>query len=181
MALCLMTIGFVGCRHRTVIPSFPPPQTPMKVIDAPPNAKAPLVDTPQVKMPPIPIAAAAATPQRERKHPAKTTVAPPEPEPASPATSVTPATPRPDANSLGALTTGTTADPQTKQEATDLIAAIEKRLKALPSQMDDAQKAQINKAKNFWRDAQEALKSGDAEGAMTLATKAKLLLDDQQQ
>jgi len=32
--------------------------------------------------------------------------------------------------------------------------------------------------RNFRKDAQEALKSGDAEGAKTLATKAKLLLDD---
>jgi ribosomal protein S20 len=54
-------------------------------------------------------------------------------------------------------------------------------LNALPPQMDEAQKEQISKVRNFWRDAQEALKSGDVEGAMTLATKAKLLLDDQQQ
>jgi hypothetical protein len=51
-------------------------------------------------------------------------------------------------------------------------------LTALPAQTLDDQKAQINKVKNFLRDAQEALKSGDDEGAMTLATKAKLLLDD---
>ena len=59
-----------------------------------------------------------------------------------------------------------------------MIASIEKRLTALPAQTLDDQKAQINKVKNFLRDAQEALKSGDDEGAMTLATKAKLLLDD---
>ena len=42
----------------------------------------------------------------------------------------------------------------------------------------DEQKAQVSKVKNFLKDAQDALKSGDAEGAKTLATKAKLLLDD---
>jgi ribosomal protein S20 len=36
----------------------------------------------------------------------------------------------------------------------------------------------VSKVRNFWKDAQDALKSGDAEGAKTLATKAKLLLDD---
>ncbi len=40
------------------------------------------------------------------------------------------------------------------------------------------EKAQVSKVKNFLKDAQEALKTGDAEGAKTLATKAKLLLDD---
>jgi hypothetical protein len=59
-----------------------------------------------------------------------------------------------------------------------MIAANEKRLSGLPSQVVEEQKAQINKVKNFQRQAQEALNSGDAEGAKTLATKAKLLLDD---
>jgi len=59
-----------------------------------------------------------------------------------------------------------------------MIAANEKRLNALPIQVSDEQKAQISKVKNFQRQAQEALNSGDAEGAKTLATKAKLLLDD---
>jgi ribosomal protein S20 len=59
-----------------------------------------------------------------------------------------------------------------------LIASIEKRLNALSAQQTDEQKAQVSKVKNFLKDSQEALKSGDAEGAKTLATKAKLLLDD---
>jgi len=40
------------------------------------------------------------------------------------------------------------------------------------------EKAQISKVRNFQRQAQEALNSGDAEGQRLLATKAKLLLDD---
>jgi len=65
-----------------------------------------------------------------------------------------------------------------QQEAVDLIAANEKRLNALSAQIVEAEKAQISKVRNFQRQAQEALSSGDAEGAKTLATKAKLLLDD---
>ena len=84
----------------------------------------------------------------------------------------------PEATAIGALTAGGEADPQTKQDAADLIASIEKRLNAFTTQTTDDQKAQISKVRNFWRDAQAALKSGDAEGAKTLATKAKLLLDD---
>jgi ribosomal protein S20 len=59
-----------------------------------------------------------------------------------------------------------------------MIAANEKRLNALSTQIADELKAQISKVKNFQRQAQEALSSGDVEGAKTLATKAKLLLDD---
>ena len=176
-ALCLgITVGLGGCRHQTVVPAVPPPHAPVEPVKVPSEPKAPLLETPQVRMPPIPIAAAASRPKREKKRPAKVAAAPAMPETA-PAPAARPA----DANSIGTLTAGAPADPQTKQDATDLIAAIEKRLNALPPQMDEAQKAQISKVRNFWRDAQEALKSGDAEGAMTLATKAKLLLDDQQE
>jgi ribosomal protein S20 len=76
------------------------------------------------------------------------------------------------------LTAGGEANPQTKQEASDLITASEKRLNALPAQKAEEEKAQVSKVKNFLKDAQEALNTGDAEGAKTLATKAKLLLDD---
>jgi ribosomal protein S20 len=59
-----------------------------------------------------------------------------------------------------------------------MIAANEKRLNALSAQILEEQKPQISQVKNFQRQAQEALTSGDVEGAKTLATKAKLLLDD---
>jgi ribosomal protein S20 len=84
----------------------------------------------------------------------------------------------PEETAIGALTAGGEASPQTKQEAADLIASSEKRLNALPAKKAEDEKAQVSKVKNFLKDAQEALKSGDAEGAKTLATKAKLLLDD---
>ncbi len=79
---------------------------------------------------------------------------------------------------MGALTAGGEANPQKMQDAADLIASIEKRLNGLPTQGNDNLKGQVNQVRNFWRDAKAALKSGDAEGAMTLGTKAKLLLDD---
>ncbi len=88
------------------------------------------------------------------------------------------AEPSPEETAIGALTAGGEASPQTKQEAADLITSSEKRLNALSAQKAEDEKAQVNKVKNFLKDAQEALKSGDADGAKTLATKAKLLLDD---
>jgi hypothetical protein len=83
-----------------------------------------------------------------------------------------------DESAIGALTAGGETTPQTRQEATELIASNDKRLKALPASTVKAQRSQINKILNFQRQAQSALDSGDAEGAKTLATKAKLLLYD---
>ncbi len=48
-------------------------------------------------------------------------------------------------SAIGALTAGGDATPQTKQEATDLIASNDKRLKALPASVVKSQRSQINK------------------------------------
>jgi ribosomal protein S20 len=142
--------------------------------DIPEPENLPMVEAPPEKLPPVPVSADAGKPKRRKKQAPKV-VAPPEPVPE---TQVASAAPSPEETAIGALTAGGETNPQTKQEAADLIASIEKRLNALPAQKAEEQKAQVSKVKNFWRDAQEALKSGDAEGAKTLATKAKLLLDD---
>ena len=168
--------GLSGCRHKTQIAPLPVVQTPVELLDIPPMENPPMLEAQTDRLPPEPIAAAATKPKRERK---KNTAKPGPPATTPPAPVQTAsAEPSPEVAAIGSLTAGGEANPQTKQEAADVIASIEKRLTALPAQTLDDQKAQINKVKNFLRDAQEALKSGDDEGAMTLATKAKLLLDD---
>ena len=59
-----------------------------------------------------------------------------------------------------------------------MITANERRLESLPTDTVRSQAALVSKVRTFQRDAQQALDSGDAEGARTLATKGKLLLDD---
>jgi hypothetical protein len=172
---CGMTFGLSGCRHRMQLPTLPPIQEPVALVEIPPPADPPMLETQPVDTLPTPIAAAAAKLKRERKKVvAKAAPAPQIAPPAPPPV----AGPAPEVNAVGALTAGEEANPQTKQDAADLVASLEKRLNSLPAQTTEEQKAQISKARNFWRDAQAALKSGDSEGAMTLATKAKLLLDD---
>lgn len=166
-----LMVGLAGCRHHTQVAPLPPVLTPVALLEIPEPEHLPSVETPQIKLPPVPYATNA-KPKREKKKPAPK-VAPPEPVVAS----VAPPPP-PEETAIGALTAGGEASPQTKQEAADLIASIEKRLNALSPQKVEEQKAQVSKVRNFWKDAQDALKSGDAEGAKTLATKAKLLLDD---
>ena len=169
--LCLgLTIGLNGCRHKPQLAPLPPAMMPVALLEIPEPENLPMVEAPQIKLPPVPYATNA-KPKRERKKPVPKVV-PPEPVVAS----VAP--PPPEETAIGALTAGGEANPQTKQEATDLITSSEKRLNALSPQKAEDEKAQVSKVKNFLKDAQDALKSGDAEGAKTLATKAKLLLDD---
>jgi len=170
--LCLgLTIGLSGCRHKPQVAPLPPVMSPVALLEIPEPEHLPMVEVPPVKLPPVPYATNA-KPKREKRKPAPK-APPPEPVVAS----VAPPPP-PEETAIGALTAGGEASPQTKQEAADLIASSEKRLNALSPQKAEDEKAQVSKVKNFLKDAQDALKSGDAEGAKTLATKAKLLLDD---
>jgi ribosomal protein S20 len=169
--LCFgLVVGLGGCRHKPQLAPLPPAMTPVALEEIPEPENLPMVEAPQIKLPPVPVATNA-KPKRERKKPA------PKPTP-EPPVQVAAAVPPPEETAIGALTAGGEASPQTKQEAADLIASSEKRLNALPAKKAEDEKAQVSKVKNFLKDAQDALKSGDAEGAKTLATKAKLLLDD---
>ena len=167
-----LAFGAEGCRRRVQIPPLPQIQAPIALETPPPPEHPPMIQPPVVKLPPMPVASNATRPKRERRRPAKTTPAP------EPPVQVASAELAPEATAIGALTSGGEANPKSQQEAADMIAANEKRLNGLPAQMSDEQKAQVSKVKNFQRQAQEALNSGDIEGAKTLATKAKLLLDD---
>jgi ribosomal protein S20 len=170
--LCFgLMVGLGGCRHKPQVAPLPPVTAQVTLEDIPEPDNLPIVETPQIKLPPVPIASNA-KPKREKKKPAPKVA----PEPVQVA--IAPPPLPPEATAIGALTAGGEANPQTKQEASDLLASIEKRLNALSPQKAEEEKVQISKVKNFWKDAQDALKSGDAEGAKTLATKAKLLLDD---
>jgi hypothetical protein len=84
----------------------------------------------------------------------------------------------PEETAIGALSLGGEANPRSQQEAAELLSSVERRLSGLPTSKAKAEKAQVSRIINFQRQAQAALDSGDAEGAKTLATKAKLLLDD---
>lgn len=169
-----LTFGLSGCVHqhpRPKVPVLPPVLVPVPLVTPPAPAKQPMVSAPEIELPPIPIAAAAASPRRERRRTASKASTAAVPEETTPE-------PMTDTAAIGELTAGGAANPQAQQEAIDLIASIEKRLNALPAQIAKKQRSQINKIRNFWQQAQSALSSGDMEGAKTLATKAKLLLDD---
>jgi hypothetical protein len=129
-----------------------PPALPAVVTDAKPPVAEELKPKKKVKRPP-PVAAPVVP------------AAAPEPTPVETAT-------------LGALAPGGDSNPQQQQEAAGKIAGVEKRLNDLPARVVEQQQKQIAKVKLFLKEASDALKGGDVDGAKILATKADLLVDD---
>jgi len=84
----------------------------------------------------------------------------------------------PAALAIGDLTSGSETMPQSQQQARDLIASILKRIGALPAKTINGQKKELRDVHRFVEQAQQALTSGDSDGAINLATKARVLMDD---
>lgn len=172
---CVLSYGLSGCRHKAVVPPLPAITQPVELVDVPRSSPPPMVEPPQITLPPVPMASGA-HPRRERKRRAPN--APASPGAEAEATSSPAATASPETTAIGSLSLGGVANPRAQQEAADLIGSIERRLNSLSAQKAEAEKSQVSRIRNFEHQAQEALNSGDVEGAKTLATKAKLLLDD---
>jgi hypothetical protein len=135
-----------------------------------------MIEAPEIKLPPVPVASGASPRRERRRKPTAQPTTPASPQ-ANPADTPA-ATASPEDTAIGALSVGGEANPRSQQEAAELLSSIEKRLNGVSASVAGAEKAQISRIRNFQRQAQAALDSGDAEGAKTLATKAKLLLDD---
>jgi hypothetical protein len=170
-----LALGLSGCHHQ-VSTWVPPQMQPVALLDVPGDDKTELTPPPVEDLPEVPVASAA----EGMKSPVKR-------RPKAPAVAANPASAAPGATAdaapemddpVGSLTTEEESTPQMRQEAVDLIASTNRRLKELPSTVLVSHRTQIGKIHNFQRQAQRALDSGDAQGANTLATKGKLLLDD---
>jgi hypothetical protein len=126
-----------------------------------------------------PVVAAEVKPKKKPKKQTNTTP-PPLPAPtvavATPPAETTP----PETAMLGALGSGVDASPGQQKDVAEKISAVEKRIADLPSAVQDHEQKQIAKVRLFLKEASDALKGGDVEGARILATKADLLADDVQ-
>lgn len=166
----LLVAGLTGCRHKTPQLPYVSMAEPLELEDVPPPddlpmiaeepAPAPIPPPSQPVEPPKPVARRRPAPPKEATPPAQVASA------ADPALAI------------GALSSGGESTPQSQQQAKDLITAIMKRLKDLPSKTASQKKDEIRQVRHFLEEAQHALDSGDAEGAKNLATKASLLMDD---
>jgi hypothetical protein len=164
-----VAMSAAGCRHKAkplVLPVAA--RAPIELEPIPPADPLPMIaSVPAPELGPLP---PPPSPPRRRRVPPAPATAPPPAQVASAA--------EPAAVAIGALSTGEDATTQSQQEVKDLMASIVKRIAALPAKTADAQKTQVRQVKQFLEQAQQALDSGDADGAKNLATKAKLLMDD---
>ncbi len=168
-------IGFAlvltGCRHRQTAVYVP-----MPVGTTVPLEKAP--EPPLVAQVPVepgpPLPAKELPPKKVRK--VKKKVVPVVAAPTAPV--LVASSGLPPAEAIGALTAGGDSSPAKLQEAADMVAGLEKRIATLPSDWKQKQKDGLVRVRYFESQAQVAIKGGDGEGAVTLATKARLLLED---
>jgi hypothetical protein len=80
---------------------------------------------------------------------------------------------------IGQLTTGDSAmGEKAKRETADLIGGTEQGLNGIKRSLSTEEKVTATQIRTYLKQAQEALDNGDMDGAHTLATKAKLLLDE---
>jgi len=188
LAAAALCVPLTGCAHRPPVPPLPPQaKTPSLYLPPPPANQLPpmgVAEAPPSLTDAKPAAAAEAKPKRHSRRPVVQPTPPTGDAPAAapsaspaPAPTATPtATP---AATLGALSPGGgAADPEQQREVMGKISAVEKRIGELPRAVADRQEKQIANVRLFLKEASDALKGGDVEGAGILATKADLLLDD---
>jgi hypothetical protein len=145
------------------------PSAPVALEDAPTDVDQLMIATlPLPDLGPFPTTPPAPPVQRRRPAAPK--------EETQPATN--PAEPAPAELAIGSLSTGANATPQIQQQAQDMISSILRRIGALSSRTANAQRSDVNKVRNFLKQAQQALNTGDLDGAKNLAIKAGVLMDD---
>jgi hypothetical protein len=161
-----------GCQHKPVLRPLPQILQPVDLLYIPEPPVPEEIEVPVIRLPSVPTASAYSKLKLRRRRPTPAAVN----IPVAPVTE--PPAPQPEVSKIGSLSSGGDTSPHAQQEAAGLIAANERRIGGLASQKVEAEKVQLSKVRNFQKQAQDALSTGDTEGAKTLATKAKLLLDD---
>lgn len=169
-AAWLLPLLLTGCFHKTQVaqnqPLAPPIEDtpPPKPESAPTNLPPPEVTTPvqpapaQETTPPEPVKK-----QPRHQRPANTNQ--------QVASNGTPA--------LSAIGQLSTADPPSMRQQTDAsIESTEKTLNGITRKLNDQEQKTAAQIREFLKQARDALTKGDVDGAHSLATRAKVLLDE---
>lgn len=171
----LLGLSLTGCRHKTLWVPPPSVTAPVDLDVVPLPANQPVIaDVPPPELIPV-------RPPEPPKKPIRKK-APQTKDAATPTAPVQVAGGgEPAALPIGSLSTGGDSSSQAQQQARELLLSLHKRIAALPRSTVGQDKAQLRQVNSFVKQAQAALDSGDAEGAMTLATKARLIMDEIEQ
>jgi hypothetical protein len=168
----LVCVGATGCRHKVQAYTIPlGAQVPVLLEDSPPIDEGTIATLPLPDLGPLP--ETTPTVPVPRKRPAT-------PREETQPTTAAPADAAPAELAIGNLSTGSDATPQIQQEAQAMISSILRQIAALSSRTADAQRRDLNKVRNFVKQAQQALNTGDMDGAKNLAVKAGVLMDELQ-
>jgi hypothetical protein len=197
-SLLLLALGTTGCSHKSASPPLqaqaPPLQTGKGTLSPPDTAQqqeksetplaSPLPPPPAQSVPLPP-----PTPKKVRKKPK------PAPSKSTDTTQTAGATPAASGataqvatpvsvaggpgSPIGQLTTGDSAlGERTKHETADLIGGTQQGLNGIKRSLSTDEQVTASQIRTFLKEAQQELDTGDTDGAHTLATKAKLLLDE---
>jgi outer membrane biosynthesis protein TonB len=172
IALCLLPLLLTGCFHKTqqaqVVPLAPPVVEPLPSPPPPTPADLP----PPVVTPPNQPTEAAATTQPEQPSPK------PSPAHRKPPVKNTQLAMNGSAgvSAIGQLSSGDPAD--LRQQTENSLAATERGLNSINRQLNGQEKKTAEQIREYLKQARAALASGDADGASTLAAKAKVLLGE---
>lgn len=165
----LAMLCLTGCARKVVLAAAaPPPPTPTVSVPPPTHPSDPIVEAPVIASDSI------AVPVEPVKKPT-----PPRPRTRTIAPAQTAAVSAPPITELGELTTGGESNNDALRRETDsLLKSQNRRLSGLTRAIIALHSHQVEQARLFLRQAGEAWNKQDVEGARTLATKAKVLLDE---
>ena len=165
-AVCvLLVLGLAGCAHRAVKVHIPVPY-PVDLQISPSTEDTEIEPVPEPEIAPLQWPE---PPRPVRRRPPPATEAGTPTQPGNEAV--------PELN-IGALTTGGDSSPQSQQQARDLIASVDRRIASLPARIAGQQRGELRQARNLLQQAKQALNTGDAEGAITVADKARQIMDE---
>ena len=179
----LLPVLLSGCVHTTSVsqtqylapniddtppPSLAPAILPSPVITIPKTDKPVIVVQEQPTQPP----------PKHKKSPSKASgTAPSNPVGGPPGTQVAENAPPSEVNAAGNFTTPPEA-PDSKRQAEDSIAEIEKGLNGIVHKLSDTEEKTSMQIKEYLKEARTALTSGDVDAANNLTKKAKALLGE---
>jgi hypothetical protein len=200
----LLTLAAAGCRHKqttalvpaqapsipTAKPTPPPVGNPLSTQSAPPLPTLPpaVEDASKHAPKPAPVhhrhkakpAATPATTETAAVPAAAPPVATPAPaQPAQPAQTADNAPAATNPSPIGELSTAdVTTSAQTRHDTAELISSTESGLNNIKRALTKPEQETATEIRSFLQKAKAALEADDLDGAHTLATKAKVLLDE---
>jgi hypothetical protein len=167
-----------GCDHKTKPVQAQTQTLAPPIVDTPPSKPAtvetadlppPVVGNPEPAPSTAPDASTKpATPPKKPSHPKKNTPAPQPTQEASNASG------KPSVSAIGELSGGASGDQRSQTE--EMISSTEKGVNAITRALNDSETKTAAQIHQFLKQAKEALDTGDVDGALTLAKKAKVLL-----